>query len=693
MANDLELAVLLKLVADQFNRELERSGGLVGRFRSIVADWRTQLAAAGGTLLAIAKSTADYGDHAFKTAQKIGVLTEELTAVEYAAKLSDVGSGELAQALGLLARNAIEAVQGSQEVGKAFADLDIRVTDANGKVRSTMDLLLDLADRFRAMPDGPIKTAMAMQLIGRAGREMIPFLNQGRDGIKDTMEEARRLGLVMSAETAKASEEFNDNLTRLTSAVTGLKLKVGAELIPTISELVVSMTELASGPGGKAVGLMLQGLAASAILLNHALKETMLEIEAVRLKMAHPAGKDLFNQALRESLAQLDAGTERKLHDLFFGRQQASQQATGGAGAAEPDLTVKRMAEANAHIEEFRKRERENLALLLEGYRAIQAELEELQRGTGDALVEEFRVRQQLQHRELEGEVKLAQARLDAAQAGLAGYEELATRRIDLLQAQMKAELDNAELTEKEKLAITTRYQALIAREQRRATGGFVEGVREGFHTFVTDTETMFNLGVEVARQSFQAMGQAGQQFFFNLFEDRIQSLKDVLNNFLQFVKQIGSQVLGQLSAVAIFGGLGHLNFNWGLGAAEGGRIIRRFAVGGPVISNGDSVPALLTPGEYVLSNTGVDLLDQLNQGQWPFGAGGWAPQINVSPQMEVNVTNFGADVRTETRPGPDGRQILDIMVQDSLFRLIDKGKVDRRMNRAYGIRRQGVPR
>ena len=51
------------------------------------------------------------------------------------------------------------------------------------------------------------------------------------------MEEAKRLGLVMSADAARASEEFNDNLKRLHAVNEGVQRQIGSAFIPILADL------------------------------------------------------------------------------------------------------------------------------------------------------------------------------------------------------------------------------------------------------------------------------------------------------------------------------------------------------------------------------------------------------------------------------------------------------------------------
>ena len=66
----------------------------------------------------------------------------------------------------------------------AFKALGIDVRDASGNIRDTNAVFLDIADRFGRMQDGATKSALAMQVFGKSGAELIPLLNSGRDGLK-----------------------------------------------------------------------------------------------------------------------------------------------------------------------------------------------------------------------------------------------------------------------------------------------------------------------------------------------------------------------------------------------------------------------------------------------------------------------------------------------------------------------------
>lgn len=207
------------------------------------------IAALGVGITALVMPVARVGDEFFKLSQKTGVSVEALTALDYAAKLSDVSTEGMTKALQKLSVAMFDTQINGVEGSAALRALGVSATDVNGQIRPTEQVLLDLADKFSAMPDGADKAALAVKLFGKEGLSIIPFLNQGRAGITALMEEAQRLGLVMSEDVARASEVFNDNLTRLSAIFEGLQRQIGAAVIPVLADFTEQVI-LAQGETG-----------------------------------------------------------------------------------------------------------------------------------------------------------------------------------------------------------------------------------------------------------------------------------------------------------------------------------------------------------------------------------------------------------------------------------------------------------
>ena len=211
-------------------------GSLLGKLGPAGLIAGASIAALGVGITALVMPVARVGDEFFKLSQKTGVSVEALTALDYAAKLSDVTTEGLTKALQKLSVAMFDTQVNGDEGSAALKALGVSATDAQGQIRPTEAVLLDLAEKFARMPDGADKAALAVKLFGKEGLAIIPFLNQGREGITALMDEAQRLGLVMSEDVARASEAFNDNLTRLSAIFEGVQRQIGAAVIPILAD-------------------------------------------------------------------------------------------------------------------------------------------------------------------------------------------------------------------------------------------------------------------------------------------------------------------------------------------------------------------------------------------------------------------------------------------------------------------------
>ena len=223
-------------------RNLERSISDVGNVVKLAG---AAAIASAGALFGLAKSVADVADNARKTAQSVGLTTEVFQELAFAAELGGVKQEELAGSLRLLARNALDASRGSETTARAFRELGVEITDVQGNLRPTESILLDIADVFKDLPDGPKKTGLALEILGRSGSKLIPTLNQGALAMVELGEEARRSGAIISDEMAQDAEEMNDSLVRARKAVFGVTAAVGKELFPIIQNIALAFRDWA----------------------------------------------------------------------------------------------------------------------------------------------------------------------------------------------------------------------------------------------------------------------------------------------------------------------------------------------------------------------------------------------------------------------------------------------------------------
>lgn len=269
MAKEYKTAVLItgdstgaqkaiKLTAEQLdslNSKVKATGSSTFK---LSGDWQKQLggmavsaakwgaataaAAAAGTALFV-KSAIDQADAANILAGKLGITTEALTKLQYAAKISDVSQQALE---GGLKKLTVTLTNAQDPASKAAQYLSALGLSARELIALPADQQLGrIGDALNNVENQSQRAAIAQKIFGKAGMDLLPVLAEGSAGIRNLGEEAGRLGVVISGDLAARAGLFNDNLDRLKAAASGAGLAVADQLLDPMNDLTTELIELA----------------------------------------------------------------------------------------------------------------------------------------------------------------------------------------------------------------------------------------------------------------------------------------------------------------------------------------------------------------------------------------------------------------------------------------------------------------
>jgi hypothetical protein len=203
--------------------------------------------AAGGALVTMVSRSLKAADDVRELAMALGTTTEELSGLIEAASRSGLSQDQIATGMKRLSANAIDAAKGVGEASKAFKALGISVKREDGTIKSSGELIREMADKFSQAPDGITKTALAMAVFGKEGAAWIPFLNEGSVKIDALIERLARMGVVISTETGVAADQFLDNLKDLKDLSSGFSRLLAAELAPSLANVTGELVRDAQG--------------------------------------------------------------------------------------------------------------------------------------------------------------------------------------------------------------------------------------------------------------------------------------------------------------------------------------------------------------------------------------------------------------------------------------------------------------
>ena len=244
----------------------DRMGGLKG---AAIGVGIAAGAAAVGGIAAFAKSSisafAAAGDEVQKMALRTGFTTEALSELKHAAELSGASLSSMENGVKRMQRTILDAENGLSTATDAFEMLGIEMADVEGKTPEEQFTLLSgaLAD----VEDASRRSALAQQVFGRAGTQLLPMLAAGKDGLAAMRQEAHDLGMVFDQEAADSAAKYQDSLTKLSGAFDGIKFAVGSALVPVLIPLIEKLTQIATvsqkyvGPVMQVIGNIFKVLA------------------------------------------------------------------------------------------------------------------------------------------------------------------------------------------------------------------------------------------------------------------------------------------------------------------------------------------------------------------------------------------------------------------------------------------------
>lgn len=375
-ASDITIAIIAK---DQASKVLEgvkeKTASTFGENAGVakyakaaavgVAGVATAAAAGVTALFAMANSVSKTGDEFQKMSLRTGVSAKNLSTLKFAADRSGSSLGAVENGLRRLAANALDTSRGTGAAKDAFADLGVEVKDSNGILKRSDDLMMELADRFMNLEDDTKAAALAQQIFGKSGTALLPLLKEGSDGIRDLQGRAKELGLEFSSTAANDSAAFQDALTDLNSAFSGITQSVALAVIPTFTSLLNTFTdgvlwaknfkdELAGLKKGVDVSAELKALADLGISFNTEVLDINArigELETARIKLGSEintsrqalrregegivkdaedaqARLDTLNNTLAENYKELISLREKDSKWVGIGTSSAGAQAT-----------------------------------------------------------------------------------------------------------------------------------------------------------------------------------------------------------------------------------------------------------------------------------------------------------------------------------------------------------------------------
>ena len=588
----------------QFNSALLGARNLLGQIAA---------AASVGAFVAIAKNAADAADEVGKMSQRVGASVQNLSALSLVAKTAGVDLGELTRTLVFLGRRVAELQGGSKDAQRDFGALGLTVRDFKGKdAAQQLDVV---AAAFAKLEDSPQKTALGFRIFGKQVAEILPLLSSlaGDGGLAGAITRARELGVLLSEDTARAAQAINDDLTVIKEQVLAGAARFVEGFAPAVHAVLgdvqkdLGKNQDAWKTWGESVG---QTVGLLVLTVGSLIDRIIVSLQ--KLGNAGVAVAKILTTAVQTPLA------------------------LGGIIVAEERLA----REANDRLEaEFQKREQErrqraeNLGFAI-GRGAAGLPALRPAAGTADAPViadDAERKRREAEAKRLAAEQKRLEAERQKRQfaADTAASEQalaaLGRERADIEQRVALGLLSQAEgakrVADANREALPTLqaiYKSYVLIAAANPFDVEAQNRVAEFGAKVREVET----AVEAVDSTLQQVAVTAKDALKDALVDALTSglqearnLLDALRNVALAVVQAVQQLLALKLAESIVSAIPGFSGGGPVRRATGG------VVSGPGTGTSDSVPALLSHGEYVVRAAVVQqpgmlaALDAVNRG------------------------------------------------------------------------------
>ena len=132
---------------------------------------------------------SNYADSFDKMSQRVGMSSETLSELSYAATLSGTSIERVEDSFKGLTQKIVEAVNKGGDADALFSSIGLSAQDLAASTPE--EQFYKVADAIANISDPTRRAAVAMQVFGESGHELLPLLSGGSAGLNEMRSEAR----------------------------------------------------------------------------------------------------------------------------------------------------------------------------------------------------------------------------------------------------------------------------------------------------------------------------------------------------------------------------------------------------------------------------------------------------------------------------------------------------------------------
>lgn len=210
--------------------------------------------AVSGAYDALIGDTVTLADDLLTQSTITGLSTDQLQEYAYMAELVDTDVGTITGSLTKLTNNMQSASNGTGDAYKAFQQLGIDVTNADGTLRDANDVFDEAIDKLGQMENQTERDALTMDIFGKSGKELNPIIDAGSEALDQFRQEAYDMGYVLDNDTLQSLGGIDDNMQRLKNTFDSAKNQIAVALAPVVADITEKFADWAMSVDWEEVG-------------------------------------------------------------------------------------------------------------------------------------------------------------------------------------------------------------------------------------------------------------------------------------------------------------------------------------------------------------------------------------------------------------------------------------------------------
>lgn len=181
-------------------------------------------------------------------AKRLGMTTEALSTLSYAANLADAGAENLVAGVTKMNDTLGEAQRGTKAAKEAFTDIGL---DPAALAAGTADqAFIQVSESIANLESASARATAAVNIFGRGGQALLPLMLEGASGIKALQDEARAAGRELTAIDVSRAGFAADALDRLGEVVQGGINVAVIQLAPLVQAAADEFVQMATAGDG-----------------------------------------------------------------------------------------------------------------------------------------------------------------------------------------------------------------------------------------------------------------------------------------------------------------------------------------------------------------------------------------------------------------------------------------------------------